>query len=416
MEDWVLHIDMNAFFAAVECQRHPELRPYPVAVTGDPEARHGIILTANYNAKRKGVKTAEAIWEAKQKCPDLICVGANYDQYLKYAEHAKKRIFREYTDHIESFGLDEAWTQIRVRSLPEAVRLADHIRDRIRRELGITASIGVANNKPFAKLGSDYLKPDATTVFAPESYEKVVWKLPAYELLYVGPATTKKLLKYGILTIGDLAKTDPDWIQQRLGKPGLQLRTFARGEDRSPVMHKDFEVPLKSVGHSKTTPIDVDNITDVRCVFTTLAESVSARMREGGFRTKCINIAVRTKDLMWHQCQRTISFPTSSTVEIISVAMSLFEQKHYEEIMPFRSLGLQCTQLFSKYAPLQLDLFGREEKLERIETLEDSIQGLRARFGHHIIRLGASVINPKLMEFSPKDDHRPPAAAYYTGR
>lgn len=415
MESWIYHIDMNAFYASVECQRNPALRPFPVAVTGDPEARHGIILTANYNAKRMGVKTAEAIWEAKQKCPGLICVGANYEQYEKYSAHAKQRIFCDYTDEIESFGMDEAWVRVQVRNLPEAVRLADHIRWRIQQELGITASIGVANNKPFAKLGSDYEKPDATTVFAPESYEKIVWKIPAYELLYVGPATTKKLLQHNILTIGDLANTEPKWIQQRLGKNGLMLRTFARGEDRSPVMRQDHEVIAKSVGNSTTTPIDIENLTDARCVFTMLAESVSARMREGGFRSRCINIAVRTTDLGWHQCQRTIQFPTSSAFEIISTAMALFEEKRYEQFMPFRSMGIQCTQLSSKYAPFQLDMFGREERVERMEYLEESIQGLRSRFGHHIIRLGASVMNPKLAGTNPKDDHRPPAAAYYSG-
>lgn len=415
MEDWIFHLDCNAFFAAVECQRHPELRPHPVAVTGDPEARHGIILTANYNAKRMGVKTAEAIWEAKRKCPGLICVGANYDQYMKYSEHLKKRILGDYSDRIESFGIDECWTLVRAKNLPEAVRLADSIRERIKFELGITVSIGIANNKPFAKLGSDYEKPDATTVFAPESYEKIVWKLPAYELLYVGPATTKRLLKYNILTIGDLANTSPDWIQGVLGKNGLMLRTFARGEDRSPVMRQDIEVAPQSVGNSTTTPIDLETVSDVRCTFTMLAESVSARMREGGFRSRCISIAVRTKDLLWHQTQRTIKFPTSSTAEIISTVMELFHERRYEAIMPFISLGLQCTQLSSKYAPLQLDLFGREEQLEKIENLENSVHGLRARYGHHIIRLGASLTNPRLAGINPRDDHRPPAAAYYTG-
>ena len=416
MENWIFHVDGNAFYAAIECQRNPELRPYPVAVTGDPEARRGIVLTANYIAKRRGVKTGEAIWEAQQKCPGLICVGAHYDQYIKYSDHMKKNILGEYTDLIESFGLDEAWVSVRVKDLPEAVKLADHLRERIKFELGITASIGVANNKPFAKLGSDYEKPDATTVFAPESYEKVVWKIPAYDLLYVGPATTKRLLKYNILTIGDLANTEPEWIQGVLGKNGLMLRTFARGEDRAPVMRQDAVSQVKSVGNSTTTPIDVETEEDVRCVFTLLAESVSARMREGGFRAKCISIAVRTaKDLMWYSSQRAIKFPTSSTAEIIQTAMALYKDRQYEFYRPFRSFGLQCSQLSSVFSPLQLDMFDREGELERIEALENSIQGLRSRFGHHIIRLGAATMNPQLAGINPRDDHRAPAAAYYTG-
>ena len=283
------------------------------------------------------------------------------------------------------------------------------------RELGITVSIGVANNKPFAKLGSDLKKPDATTRVAPEDYREKVWPLRASELLYVGPATMGKLAKYNILTIGDLANTSPDWIQGALGKVGPMLRTFARGEDRSPVMRQDAEVPAKSVGNSTTTPIDIETVLDARCTFTMLAESVSARMRENGFRSKCIGIAVRTKDLLWHQAQRTIRYPTSSTAEIIKTAMELLVEKHYELITPFRGMGLQCSQLSSKYAPLQLDMFDREEQLNKIEDLENSIQGLRVRYGHHIIRLGTAILNPRLAVTNPKDDHRPPAAAYYYG-
>ena len=415
METWIYHVDANSFFASVECQRHPELRPFPVAVTGDPNARRGIVLAANYNAKRMGVKTAETIREARQKCPGLVCVTANHDQYIKYSQHMKKRILSDYSDRIESMGDDEAWVGVQVRDLSEAVRLADHVRERIKHELGITASIGVANNKPFAKLASDYEKPDCTSVFGPESYRKLVWKMPAYELIYVGPSRMKELLKYNILTIGDLANTDPEWIKRKLGKPGLMLRTFARGEDRSPVMRQDAEAPAKSYSNSTTTPFDIETETDVRCVFTMLSESVSARMREGGSRAKCVSIAVRTKDLLWHQTQRTIRYSTSSTAEIIRTAMELFQERHYETIMPFHSLGLQCTQLSSKFAPLQLDMFDREAELEKIENLENSIQGLRARFGHHIIRLGTSVLNPRLAGINPREDHRAPAAAYYTG-
>ena len=236
----ILHVDMNAFYASVECQRRPELRQKPVAVCGDPEARHGIVLTANYVAKPRGVKTGMAIWQAKQLCPDLVVLPADMREYIRFSKMARE-IYEKYTDQIEPFGLDESWLDVTgsVGLFGSAVSIAEEISERIKFELGITASIGVSDNKITAKLGSDYKKPDATTVIAPSNWQSIVWDnykeiaypLPATDLFYVGPATERKLRGVGIHTIGQLAEASPKLLEYKLGKMGLVLHTFANGLD-----------------------------------------------------------------------------------------------------------------------------------------------------------------------------------------
>ena len=228
----ILHVDMNAFYASVECQRRPELRQKPVAVCGDPEARHGIVLTANYVAKPRGVKTGMAIWQAKQLCPDLVVLPADMREYIRFSKMARE-IYEKYTDQIEPFGLDESWLDVTgsVGLFGSAVSIAEEISERIKFELGITASIGVSDNKITAKLGSDYKKPDAITRIERDNYKEIVYPLPATDLLYVGPATERKLRSVGIHTIGQLAEASPKLLEYKLGKMGLVLHTFANGLD-----------------------------------------------------------------------------------------------------------------------------------------------------------------------------------------
>lgn len=205
----ILHCDMNNFYASVECLYNPALRGKPVAVGGDVEARHGIILAKNYEAKKYGVQTGEALWQAKQKCPGLTIVPPSFEKYLRFSRLARE-IYGCYTDRIESFGLDECWLDLTgsERLFGGGKAVADKLRERIKFELGVTISVGVSHNKIFAKLGSDMKKPDATTVITRENYKDVVWPLPVSDLLFVGPATTRKLARYGIHTIGQLAQAD----------------------------------------------------------------------------------------------------------------------------------------------------------------------------------------------------------------
>lgn len=290
----ILHADFNSFYASVACFLDPALRPHPVAVAGNPEARHGIILAKNELAKKFGVRTGEPIWQAKQKCPLLVTVKPDFAVYQKFSSIGRA-IYGEYSDRVEAFGLDENWIDVSgsAGTIEEARRLAETIRLRIRGELGITVSIGVADNKVFAKLGSDMKKPDAITVIPPENYQKVVWPLPAGDLLYVGRATQAKLLKYGILTIGDLANTPEPFLRAQLGKCGTMLHAFANGLDAAPVLRTVDESPVKSVGNGITTPRDLVNDDDVYLTICMLAESVSARLREQGLRARTAHLSVR---------------------------------------------------------------------------------------------------------------------------
>ena len=261
----ILHSDMNCFYASVEMLHHPEFAGMPLAVGGNPEARHGIVLTANYIAKKKGVKTGMALWQAKQVCPEIIFVPPRMDLYLRFSQMARE-IYSEYTDKIEPYGIDEAWLDVSdSRNLKgSGMTIAREISHRIKYELGVTVSIGISWNKIYAKLGSDYKKPDAITEFNRENYKDRIWQLPASDLLYVGRQTNKKLQKFGIRTIGQLAESDEKLLESHFGKIGNVLWAFANGWDEDPVCKEGYEAPVKSIGNSTTTPRDLENDLDVR--------------------------------------------------------------------------------------------------------------------------------------------------------
>lgn len=246
----ILHSDMNSFYASVEMLHHPEFAGMPLAVGGDPEARHGIVLTANYIAKRKGVKTGMALWQAKQICPEIIFVPPRMDLYLRFSQMARE-IYSEYTDKIEPYGIDEAWLDVSdSRNLKgSGITIAREISHRIKYELGVTVSIGISWNKIYAKLGSDYKKPDAITEFNRENYKSMIWQLPASDLLYVGRQTRKKLQKLGIRTIGELAESDEAMLESHFGKMGIVLWSFANGWDDDPVCKDGYTAPVKSIGN-----------------------------------------------------------------------------------------------------------------------------------------------------------------------
>lgn len=294
MDRIILHSDCNCFYASVEMLHHPELAGKPLAVGGDPEARHGIVLTANYIAKRMGVKTGMALWQARQACPDLVFVPPRMDLYLRFSRMARE-IYLEYTDQVENFGCDEAWLAVeRSRSIKgDGMTIAREISDRIKQELGITVSIGVSWNKIFAKLGSDYKKPDAITEISRENYKEIVWPLPASDLLYVGRSTERKLSRVGIHTIGELACAEPAHLQSFLGKMSLVLSAFANGLDDSPVSEDGYHAPVKSIGNSTTTPRDLTTDTDVKIILMALSESVAARLRKNGFCAGVVEISIR---------------------------------------------------------------------------------------------------------------------------
>lgn len=401
----ILHSDCNCFYASVECALNPALKGKPVAVSGNPEKRHGIILAKSEEAKKFGVKTGEAIWQAKKKCPQLITLPPNFSKYVEYSKSVKE-IYYKYTDMVESFGLDEAWLDVTgsTRLFGNGYKMAQKIRSRIKKELDITVSIGVSYNKIFAKLGSDYKKPDAVTLINKSNYKHMVWSLPAEDLLYVGSATKKKLNSLGIFTIGQIANTPVDILKKNLGKWGQMLHSFANGNDTSTVALYGETSPVKSIGNSTTSPRDLKDITDVKIIMGVLADSVARRMREQGLSCMLVSITVRDNSLCSFTRQKKLLSYTDITSEILSTALALFKES-YSWKKPIRSLGLSVSELTCKDSGTQLSLFEDNKKRLRQESLDKTTDALKNRFGNFIINPAVMLKDTTLSGFNPKADH-----------
>lgn len=405
MDRHILHIDMNSCYANIELLYRPELRGKPVAVGGSAEERHGIILAKNQEAKKCGVKTGEALWQAQGKCPELVILKPNYPLYERIARQARE-MYAEYTDRIEPFGLDEAWIDVThgAHKYGGGNDVAEQIRTRMKDEIGITVSIGVSYNKVFAKLGSDYKKPDATTLITRENYRDIVWPLPVEELLYVGSATRRKLYDRSVYTIGQLAATEPAALHSWFGKVGLILGHFARGEDSSPVAFVDETAPIKSVGNSTTTPRDLICDNDASIVFFMLCESVAERLREDGFMARTVQISLRDTGLYWIDRQMKLPSPTCTSDVLHAAAMRLL-RANWRWHKPLRSIGIRATDLTGEAQPEQLSLFTDASARIKRERLERSIDEIRRRFGHYSICRAAVLMDKTLGNINPKDDH-----------
>ena len=410
----ILHCDMNAFYASVEIQRHPELRGKPVAVCGSQEERHGIVLTANYIAKPRGVKTGMAIWQAKQVCPDLVTLPPDMAEYIRISRYARE-IYEDYTDQVEPFGLDESWLDVTgsVGLYGSPVSIAQEISGRIKKELGITASIGVANSKVTAKLGSDYKKPDAITRIEADNYKKIVYPLPVEDLLYVGPATSRKLRAVGISTIGHLAECPVEFLERRLGKMGVILHMFANSRDVSPVQRTDHIPNIKSVGNSATTPRDLVNEADVQLMLLLLAESVCTRMRELASRCTVVEISVRDTELHSYSRQKKLPRPSCSSQEMAEVGMSLF-RRSYDWARPIRSIGIRGAGLVEA-AEQQLSLYADDRRRDKWEQIDKAVDWLRERYGYMSIRRAMVCMDPLLGRINPYDDHTVHPVGYFGG-
>ncbi len=405
----ILHSDLNNFFASVECALNPELRGHPVAVCGSVEDRHGIILAKNNLAKSYGVKTAEAIWQAKSKCPGLVLVKASYENYMKYS-HMARKIYSDYTDKVEPFGADEAWLDITghsgIKTLEQAKSLADGLRNRIFEELGLTVSIGVSYNKVFAKLASDYKKPDATTVFTPQDYGSIIAQLPASDMIFVGRSTESTLARFGIRTIGQLASVGEPFVKTIFGKNGISILRSARGEDTSPVVPGGEYREIKSIGNSTTPPRDLENNEDACAMCYLLAESVGARLRAHGLKCSCIQLSIRESDLKTHEHQIRLELPTDSTVTIANTAYRLFTSV-YDWHIPVRSIGIRACNLSGADAPFQLSIFDQEIKeRERQSRIDRAVDGIRDRFGYTSLQRGIVMCDRRLTGASVKDESR----------
>lgn len=384
-ERTILHSDMNCFYASVEMMLDPSLRGKPVAVCGSTENRHGIVLAKSELAKKAGVKTGMVNWEARQLCPGLIMVKPQYDQYLKYSELARN-IYQRYTDQVEPYGMDECWLDVTGSRgvCGDGMKIAESIRQEIKEELGLTVSIGVSYNKIFAKLGSDMKKPDAVTEISKDTFQEKVWPLPASDLLFVGRATSAKFSNYGIKTIGDIAATDPDFLKRLLGVNGLQLWKYAAGRDDTPVMHKDFVSPIKSVGHGITCVADLLDDEEVWKVMLELSQDIGHRLRLHRLKATGVQISIRSNDLGYRQFQAPLSLSTQSPMMIAKKAHSIF-QSNYRWSTPVRAVTVRAINLVPQGVPEQIDLFTDMRRVEKAEKLDDCIEEIRRRFGKRAV-------------------------------
>ena len=381
----ILHSDLNSFYASVEMMLDPKLRGKAVAVCGSTEERHGIVLAKSELAKKAGVKTGMANWEARQACKNLIVVPPQYEQYLKYSK-LTQAIYQRYTDLIEPFGMDECWLDVSGSKMVcgDAMTIAEDIRSSTREELGLTVSIGVSFNKIFAKLGSDMKKPDAITEITEANYKEKVWPLPASDMIYVGPATTRKLASYGVTTIGELAALDPAFLKRLLGVNGVALRTFANGADQSRVMHKDFVSPVKSIGHGITCVSDLLNEEEVWKVILELSQDIGHRLRVHGLSARTVQVYVRGDNLFGSQFQCKLPFKTQIPSEIAGTAFKAFKE-HYKWGTKVRAVTVRAIELVPKDQPEQLTLFVDHARREKQERLQDAIEEIRGRFGKRAI-------------------------------
>lgn len=409
----ILHSDCNCFYASVELLHHPELRGKPVAVGGDPESRHGIVLTADYTAKKYGVKTGMALWQAKQVCPEITFLPPRMDLYLRFSRMAQE-IYSDYTDLREPFGCDESWLDVTASSSikGDGERIAKEISNRMKSELGITVSIGVSYNKIFAKLGSDYKKPDAITTMYKNEYQDKIWKLPASDLLYVGRSTNQKLNRIGIHTIGDLANTDEVILKSLLGKMGIILKAFANGLDESPVKRENTHAPVKSIGNSTTTPRDLTTDEDVKIILYVLSESVAARLRDNGFRCRTVEISVRDNELFSFTRQCKVDNATNITEEIAKTAYQLFKA-NYNWHKPIRSIGVRGADLVNDNYWEQLDLFSDVRLREKQMKMDEAVDDIRRRFGFYSIQRGLMYQDKILSAVNAKEDHNVHPVAYF---
>ena len=389
----ILHSDANCFYASVETVLNPEFRGKAIAVCGSPEERHGIVLAKSEKAKRAGVKTGMANWQAKQCCRDLIIVPPQYDYYLKFSK-LLHGIYRRYTDQVEPFGMDECWLDV-TNSPGDPMEIAEEIRQAVKDELGLTVSIGVSFNKVFAKLGSDYKKPDAITQISKEHFKEIVWPLPCSDLLYCGNATTAKLGSMGVRTIGGIASLPVEVMQRKFGKNGVALWKYANGLDDSRVAHQDYTAPAKSVGHGITCVADLENMDEARKVIFALSLDIGYKLRYMNLRATGVQLYVRNSELSFCSWQKRLDMATQDEGTIALAAYSLLEEK-YSWRNPIRSITVTAIQLDSSQNPTQLSMLLDYERLVRREKLNESIDTIRDRYGKYAV-IPALVLDEKKM-------------------
>ena len=387
-----MHCDLNNFYASVECVLNPVLWSKPVAVTGNPRTRHGIILAKNNVAKSFGIKTAQAIWEAKKLCPDLICLPPQFEIYKKYSEQVRE-IYKRFTDRVESFGPDECWLDVThsTKLFGSGPEIADRLREIVKKETGLTISVGVSFNKYFAKLGSDLKKPDATTVITRENFRDKIWGLPADSLIFIGKHTIIKLNRLNIYTIGDLARADENVLKQQFGILGPQYKRIANGEDTTIVTHQDFIDETKSVGNGMTAVRDLRTYEEVETMVLTLAEKVTYRMRQIGVLGRTATLSIRNNDLTHSSHSITTQTAIDNAEDFAKMCMQIFD-KHWKANTPYaiRSVRVSLSNLERADTARQINLFDYN-KNEKLKKLNESLDKIRDKYGYYAVRRAKTI-------------------------
>ena len=393
MDRTILHIDVNNFFASIEIMLNPNLKGLPVAVCGSEDDRHGIVLAKSYEAKKSGVKTAETVWQAKKKCPNLIIVPPQYEEYKKYSKLIQN-IYYSYTDQVEPFGLDECWLDVTgsLKLFGNVENIAEEIKERVKKEIGVTVSIGVSFTKTFAKLGSDLKKPDAITYISKENFKNIVWPLVTNEIIGVGKSTFKILEEMNLKTIGELANYDISLLEQKLGKHGRILWKRVNGIDDEIVDANMYIANPKSIGNGKTFRNDLTKINDIRSAFQNLTYEISNKLKKHRLEAKNIQIVIRDNQFNDKQLQCELPTITSSSLIITNTAMDLF--KKYKWNKPIRALTIRAINLIEEGTNDQISLFEEKDEYEKIKKIDKVMFEINNKFGPNSVKF--SNINKKL--------------------
>jgi len=402
MDKQIVLSDLNACYASIEMARRPELKGKPVAVCGSVEDRHGIVLAKSDLAKRYGIKTGMVRWQALRLCPDLVTVPPNIDLYRRVTNRVRE-IYSQYSNLRDDFSIDESWIDLTgTCRRGKEIKLAHEIKERLKAETGLTASMGISWNRVFAKLGSDIAGPDSVVEITRGNMEKVVWPLSVGVMMGIGRATTFGLNEMGIKTIGELAHSNPDLLKRRFGKNGTVLYAFANGIDTTPIRPEGTGLPMKSLGNSTTAARDLKSDEDVRIVLMTLAESVGMRLREEGCKGYVIEISLRTTDLRWLVHQRKIKRPTDITHDILDISFELYKQIR---LLPLRGVGLRVSTLVPADEPEQMNLFKNEKRHDNKRNIDRAVDKIRGEFGYHSIQRGLTRLDEQLGTLNAREEH-----------
>lgn len=391
----IFHADCNSFFASVELLAYPELKDKPVAVSGSVDDRHGIILAKNEVAKKYNIQTAENVWKAKQKCPDLILLSPHRNKYTYYSKVINE-IYASYSDRVEPFGIDESWLDMTgswqlFGKTP--VETANRLRKEVQEKTGLTISIGVSFNKVFAKLGSDYKKPNATTELTKENFKQIVWPLPVNTLLFVGKKAEQSLKELKIQNIGQLAAADTEVLTSTLGKLGKQLQIYALGEDEAPVLRADEQEPIKSVGNGLTFKRNLSGEKDIKTAVVSLADEVAGRLRRYNLYASSLQVIIKNPNFKTISRQKPLSFSTNLAKDLVQTAMELIKD-NWDLKNPIRMLTITAQHLTEEPFVVQTSFLEPEKKMNpKRKSLEESIDKIREKYGKTSVLQGGQIHN-----------------------